>query len=135
MSDVKAAAERLRDWNTNIGNPGHLDRTIKDAPLVAAWALPLLDETPADLDWWKSCGARQLFDDDQNLYITKEVGYDCHENGIGTENLIGWVARSTFDDEAASLGALGDGDSSRVATRGDVRRLCGALGISLREEA
>lgn len=83
------------------------------------------DHLPVDEAWLRSVGGHQMFTHDAALYLTKQIGYDCHETGIGTMNYVGWFAANSWQDESVDLG--------EIKTRGDVRKLCAALGITLSE--
>ena len=97
-----------------------------EAEAVAARLLELLP--PADdgeavtAEWLKAVGFSH---DGQNWSIGVQIGYDCHEQGICSPNAIGWDVFNTSQKETVGIGGL--------PTRGHVRRLCAALGITLQE--
>lgn len=90
-------------------------------------ANPADDVEAIDETWLRSVGGYQLFTDRRFVCVTKNIGYDCHVIGIGTENFVGWqvVNSYPFPGLFADVGV--------IKTRGQLRRLCAALGIELKE--
>lgn len=108
MTDIKAAAERLR----RMANEG------SDAWTLARWALPLLEETPIDEAWLMSAGFEQL--DDKGSGCFRQSADGCTQISWGYRGQ--WLVNRVELDEAA-----------QPNTRGALRRLAMALEITLNE--
>lgn len=143
--EQKAALTRLH----GIAVSGVNKQDFADVMTVAELALT---EHPADEDeaitpeWLKSVG---LFHEDDDLYvidIRPDESADCsgralriNVTGADTRQLMETVF-GTKDDRfgRAELHAFGDGVTTNIqmgwlSTRGDLRRLCHALGVELKE--
>jgi len=124
-SEVKAAVERARGFfSGNLPSLCHDDyKTLASAYLSSHHAD---SETPIDEEWLRSVG---FTGDDYDMPMPSHAGYP----GDLSMMTSGWAfitQYEKFDGE--------DDDSCvqvRCKTRGDVRRLCAALGIELKEKA
>ena len=133
MSDeLKAAAERLRDLSGDVrdcleGNLPHDSPTYRGTLLfqVTEAALVLLSEHPADDD----------------LPVTEEwllsVGFESHAGCLARRierGSLPWI-EVIFDDDGGYMLMIGSEAvwDGLPQPRGDVRRLCRALGIQLKD--
>jgi hypothetical protein len=116
MSDVRAAAERLRTyWNVNPDEREFSDGEVvhlylEDLRVTSEAYLAEHDETPIDEEWLKSLGK------------TGRVFLDYADED-------GWFFAIAADDHGIHCAGL----EKTFKTRSDVRRLCTALGIQLKE--
>jgi hypothetical protein len=127
MNDVQAAAERIRRFkagkdamadiwpefdNTDLG------RRIDYATLARAY-LALHDPTPLDEAWLKAVG----FEVDVRDGKAPSMFLDRLRISLKWKQWTTWLKTGVNDWITMSV----------VATRGDVRRLCDALGVTLSE--
>jgi len=118
-NELRAAADHIvtasQEWPTDEWMSR---RTVEAAEILARHVQRMYDETPVDEAWLLSVGAsRQL----HSLLI------DAVELGFSSLPLAVWIL-----PEAVWMYLEGKGIKENP-TRGDVRRLCEALGIELRE--
>lgn len=148
-----AALERLRrvedgePIDSVYPNLGYGLGSLRDREILSRLALaehPADDDTAVDEAWLRSVGFRDWprLDDDSDLegydiYIlaNEEIGWECRlayrANGF---YLVRMCDPDVCDLLAAESVELFDSRNNRkVVTRGDVRRLCRALGIELKE--
>ncbi len=120
--DVREAAERLLKYPATLTSPGRQNATWDMALLAAAW----LREHPADEDepvtdeWLESVGFTNDIDGCGRVWESGEGLVSLYVM-IGLNCLVECASK----DEAVFV--------PETETRGDVRRLCSALGINLKE--
>ncbi len=129
MTDAELkAAERVRQHAAQLGNVEIADRNT----LVLAW----LREHPADdgeavtAEWLKAVG----FGQDDRIHTAWALQFSPHEPEHNPDD--NWCIvyqsdgfyRWRLEDDEADVSSLPD-----MPTRGHVRRLCAALGITLQE--
>jgi hypothetical protein len=142
MSDVREAAERLREYAelivgsvTKTVEPNSTGYEVNNGPVhwglmepyeLAAAYLAEHDETPIDEAWLRSVGFER---DGRELCLFFK--YDCcRASEIVVHSDYGWkVGGGSVNHQ--SLMTL----HNIPKTRGDVRRLCSALGIELTGDA
>jgi hypothetical protein len=120
MSEIEAAAERLNKTDDSNLFYWRSDDPNRDAATVAKWALPLLDATPIAEDWLRSVGFKP---DEQDGYLE-----------IESEDSDGSLLLQALPWGEYRLVKLGESiDIAAPKTRGQLRLLAKALGITLRE--
>lgn len=136
MDEIRAAAERLTgDWDKSYPPAPHtatVDAVLLDTARVAKAYLaehPADDGEPLTRDWAKTCGwshvagasgvGAALYHDEANLYAHTPPA----KSGLP------WCVE-LWPEDALSNGK-GPYRAVTVRTRGDLRRLCAALGIDL----
>lgn len=147
MSDeLRAAAERWRQRQTDDGCETDDDyheptSDFEDNHTLANWAAPLLDPTPIDEAWLRACGWKQWPDDSEfaeyDLYLpmADEISWECRlayqSNGIYALRMCAEEVHAGLVSESVEL--FGSRNRKVVVTRGQLRLLCLALGIPLKE--
>lgn len=122
--DLRAAAKRLVEGEFSENYPKFMATTfgLADGFLLARAYLadnPDDDDEPVTMEWWKSLNndTRFLCQDTYTLQLKDDLIF-VMEAEVGLEDCV------TFPIPM-----------SHVRTRGDVRRLCKALGIELKEKS
>jgi hypothetical protein len=133
--DIRAAAGRhdcIESLLTKLalglmGVEDALQRAYEGGHAAARAERPAGDGEVPDLEWWRSLGAAELFGRDGKplgdgwLFLTKDMGYDCHFLGVGSPNGIGFAIYTSMEDRRVSIGGFD--------TRGHVRALLRALNV------
>lgn len=100
---------------------------LRNLKLAKGWLAehPADDGEPVTADWLLSAG---FVADEYGQHVREvQIGYDCNVVGLYTPNLVGWLVYDSLGsgENEVSIGGL--------PTRGHVRRMCAALGITLTE--
>lgn len=122
MSDVREAAERLREHSllphvrTADGRP-YFEGDLKLLANAYLAEHPSDDDELITDDWWRdmSGGCRFIFSPDERLMLW-----------LGADGMLQLCISDGGGDEISR-------DMPHIKTRGDVRRLCKALGVEVKE--
>jgi hypothetical protein len=141
-NDVQAAAERLRrlyNANDSYAEVYGVEQTgaglqQRDEQAVVAAYLALHDPTPLDEAWLKAVGFKRVrTTGDVSAYRTGPQHASLHVvSGYGGKDW--WAMVVKFPADIQSDAGKYPHFDKRLSTRGDVRRLCAALGIDLTDE-
>ena len=136
MADLRAAAERiLSDWNDpSIARPA----IAQDDPLEVQFARAWLVAHPADSDepiteaWLRACGFKDYAEPSKycSSYLSLWLERKEHNAAILA---VHWALPSNRDGHYWSANSFSLYKAAYPKTRGDVRRLCAALGVTLKE--
>lgn len=147
MSDLRQAAQRLAASGASYdhvywdGNRQH-DPELDARTLAVAWLAANDDEAVTE-EWLRSIGwqdwtPRNDDDEDFDLFIRieDEICWECRlawvSNGL---YVVRMAAPDVFYGLAESVELLGTRNTTKPVTRGQVRKICAALGIQLTEAA
>jgi len=130
--ELRAAANRLAvldlgEWQGPEGDCADMRAGIM---LARNWIAEHAadDDEAITKEWFVEQGAYQLYDGDETLYVTCELGYDCNVLGVGSWNMQGWCIHNSFHGEKDAVAGIMDA----IKTRGDLRKWCKLLNIPLK---
>ena len=124
MSDVSEAAERfrLRNWHGPTLQYGLPEGAYEDMLALSEAYVAERDPTPIDAEWLRSVGFEENWTHRWDFRPWGPIGRCL--SWIDPEWSPVWAGEVVYDGERMP---------HPIKTRGDVRRLCAALGITLKE--
>ena len=135
-AELRTAAERLKAMRKasdehDGGYPATDDgrwQSMHDHAVLANVLLPELDETPVDANWFASCGAVAVGVSQSGASAAYCLRHSPWGRGRGVSRHC--QVALILDTNMVTV----NGISSDITTHGEVRTLCRALGIKLKDQ-